>query len=246
MTEKSVFCHLPRLCSAVWRWVGHCSAGWLACHFLWTFRTAWKIFIIRPKCRQGGSAVWQGVRGRGLCHHLLSDVLVTWGQVSRCYNPRGDNTLSLIESVMGLSLVWGCEGRQIQCDDHCCQHHTLGERRKTRGCYGLVQLMMPTYWVIIADTFPVELETKLRKDWSFTFTEQRSTEKALICSVLNVKVLVCNFNVEKAQVGAFSVVVKLQTSRRFVSSSTSQPSSAATFHLLRDWRLCFIFCPRQF
>ena len=65
MTEKSVFCHLPRLCSAVWRWVGHCSAGWLACHFLWTFRTAWKIFIIRPKCRQGGSAVWQGVRGEG-------------------------------------------------------------------------------------------------------------------------------------------------------------------------------------
>ena len=156
MTEKSVFCHC--LVSAPRCDGGSGTALLLACHFLWAFRTAWKIFIIRPKCRQGGG-LWQGARGWGLCHHLLSDVLVvghlrtsvpmlqsSWWQHSvsdwKCH---------------GIVSGAGSEGRQIQCDDRCCHHHTLGERRKTRGCYGLVQLMMPTYWVIIADTFPVPI-----------------------------------------------------------------------------------------
>ena len=38
-------------------------------------------------------------------------------------------------------------------------------------------------------------------------------------SVLNVKALVDTFNQEKAKVGAFSVIVKLPTSRRLISSS---------------------------
>ena len=40
---------------------------------------------------------------------------------------------------------------------------------------------------------------------------------------LNVKALVGTFNQEKALVGAFSVVVQLQTSRRFVLSSKLHP-----------------------
>ena len=39
---------------------------------------------------------------------------------------------------------------------------------------------------------------------------------------LNVKAFVGTFNQEKALVGAFSVIVKLQTSRRFVTSSGPQ------------------------
>ena len=38
--------------------------------------------------------------------------------------------------------------------------------------------------------------------------------------VLNVKAIVASFNQEKALVGAFSVIVQLQTSRRFVLSSS--------------------------
>ena len=41
-------------------------------------------------------------------------------------------------------------------------------------------------------------------------------------SVLNVKALVGAFNQEEALLGAFCVIVKLQSSRRFVSSSSSQ------------------------
>ena len=42
---------------------------------------------------------------------------------------------------------------------------------------------------------------------------------------LNVRTVVAYFNQEKALVGAFCVIIKLQTSRRFVSSSTSSSSS---------------------
>ena len=41
--------------------------------------------------------------------------------------------------------------------------------------------------------------------------------------VLTVKVVVANFNKEKALEGAISVILKLQTSRRFVSSSPPYP-----------------------
>ena len=46
----------------------------------------------------------------------------------------------------------------------------------------------------------------------------------LLCpnSVLNVKALVGAFNQEKALVGTLPMIVKLQTSRRFVSSSNGQ------------------------
>ena len=37
---------------------------------------------------------------------------------------------------------------------------------------------------------------------------------------INVKAIVAAFNQEMAQVRAFSVIVKLQTSQRFVSSSS--------------------------
>ena len=46
-------------------------------------------------------------------------------------------------------------------------------------------------------------------------------------SVINVKVLVGAFNQEKALVGAFSLIVKLQNSRRFVSSPTSVVTALA-------------------
>ena len=42
-------------------------------------------------------------------------------------------------------------------------------------------------------------------------------------SVSNVKALVCAFNQEKALVGAFSVIVKLQSMRRIVSSPNHTP-----------------------
>ena len=46
--------------------------------------------------------------------------------------------------------------------------------------------------------------------------------KKLMCSVLNVKALVGDFNQEKALVGAFSVIMK--SSRTFVSSSRCHPA----------------------
>ena len=57
----------------------------------------------------------------------------------------------------------------------------------------------------------VELETKLCK--VFTIAERAPT-------VINVKTLAGTFNKEKDLVIAFSMIVKLPTLRRFVSSST--------------------------
>ena len=57
---------------------------------------------------------------------------------------------------------------------------------------------------------------------NFTSTYHGVNTRLAQClnSVLNVKVLVGTFNQEKALVGAVSMIVKLQTSRMLVSSSS--------------------------
>ena len=66
-------------------------------------------------------------------------------------------------------------------------------------------------FVFVVSISPIELETKVHKVCTIT-------EKAHSVNV-NVKEQIGAFNEEKAQVGAFSMIVKLKSSRSFVSSS---------------------------